>query len=231
MWRRRRGRRRRLVVLSVILVLMALVCTDLVGYPALGSLEWRYPADTPLPDKADAVVVLASGVRVLNKSGTLYELGPTCMGRCAKAAEVYHHAGPCVVVVSGGKSRPNTPGPSIAQAMKDFLVRMNVDPDDILVEGTSRTTYENAVQSYELIKKRDLQRIVLVTDASHMLRSQWCFEALGCPVIPVGCNYQPAMVAWTPEVFMPSAISVSKVCKASHEWFGILWYWLKGRLS
>lgn len=231
LWRRRRGRRRRLICLTIIVVLLTISCTNLVGHPAIGSLEWRYPPHTKLPDRVDAIIVLGSSVRVAGEEDASIEMDPAGIYRCLKAADVYHRAGPCLVIASGGKARPATPGPPVARAMKDFLVRLKVDPTDILVEDTSRTTYENALESWKRIQDRGLQRIVLVTDAAHLLRAQLCFEALGCPVIPVGCNYQAVMFTWAPCTLLPSAEATAKVEQAFHEWVGIVWYWLRGRLG
>jgi uncharacterized SAM-binding protein YcdF (DUF218 family) len=211
--------------------LLAISCTDLVGNPAIGSLEWKYPADTPLPNKADAIVVLGSGVRVSGTTEASIDLDPSSVFRCIKAAEVYHRAGPCPVIVSGGKSRAEAPGPPAARVMKDLLVRLEVDPADIVVEDASRTTYENAVETWKRIQGRGFKRIVLVTDAAHLLRSERCFESLGCPVIPVGCNYRANTLTWGPRVFLPSPQAVLKVQQACHEWAGIVWYWLNGRLG
>ncbi|MBN1589827.1 MAG: YdcF family protein [Pirellulales bacterium] len=230
LWRRRRGRRRRLIVLTIVVVLLIVSCTELVGNPAIGSLEWRYPADAPLPDKADAIVVLGSSARVSGEDDAAVELDGASVFRCMKAADVYHRAGPCLVVASGGKSRPSVPGPPVARAMKDFLVRLKVDPADIVVEDGSRTTYENAVETWRRLEGRGFERIVLVTDAAHLLRAERCFEAVGCPVTPVGANYRAGRFAWTLETFVPSAGGVSKMQQAFHEWTGLLWYGLQGRL-
>ena len=220
-----------MILLTVVLATLTICCTDLVGYPAIGTLEWQYPADASLPDKADAIVVLSSGVRVPNKPGVPIELDFSSAFRCMRAAEVYHHAGPCLVVTSGGKNSPTDPGPATSETMKDFLVRLGVKPEDILVENQSRTTFENATKTWKRIKDRQFDRVVLVTDASHMLRSEGCFKAVGCPVIPVTCNRLAVGFRWEPKTLLPSHSGVLKTQQAFHEWVGILWYWLNGRLG
>jgi uncharacterized SAM-binding protein YcdF (DUF218 family) len=190
-----------------------------------------YPYDTPLPERADAIIVLSGGMRVSEQEGAPVRLAPTTVYRCLKAAEVYHHAGPCLVVASGDNPWRDLPGRGGPHPMKDLLIRLNVDPRHIVVEDKSRTTYENAVETCKLIEGRELERIVLVTDAVHLFRSTCCFEALGCPVIPVGCNYQAVAFEWTPQSFVPSPGAVLSMQQAFHEWAGIVWYWLRGRLS
>jgi uncharacterized SAM-binding protein YcdF (DUF218 family) len=230
LWRRRCGRRRRLAWMSVFLALVALSCTNLVGYPAAGSLEWMYSADAAWPDRAEAIVVLGSGIRLDGGDKGEAVLDSDSMFRCLRAIEVYRQAGPCPIVVSGGKISPNVPGPPQAEVMRDFLVKLGVAPSDVVVENASRTTYENAIMSRKLLKEMDIDRIVLVTDATHMYRSARCFRALGVNVTPAVCNCRAVTFQWGPSTFLPSSGAAHKVETACHEWVGIAWYWLRGRI-
>ncbi|PWG74936.1 hypothetical protein DF186_15320, partial [Enterococcus hirae] len=56
------------------------------------------------------------------------------------------------------------------------------------LEERSRTTWENALFSAEMLRAAGVERVVLVTSAAHMPRSRWCFEQNGIEVIaaPVG---------------------------------------------
>ena len=230
LWRKRRGRRRRLAWMTAILLVLALSCTNLIGHPAVKSLEWRYPPASALPKSAEAIVVLASGVRVEQGEEDHVELDADSAIRCMHAAEVYHRAGPCPVIASGGKASSATPGPPVAEPMRDFLIKMGVAPSDVIVEGKSRTTFENAVESRQLLEQRNLDQIVLVTDAAHMFRSARCFRALGIKVTPAACNYRAVMFRWSPCTFLPTPEAARKVQVAFHEWLGIVWYWLHGRI-
>ena len=71
-------------------------------------------------------------------------------------------------------------------------------------EESSRTTWENAQDSARLLALSGIKRVVLVTQASHMLRARWCFERAGFSVVmaPVGFlgvpNARP-FGGWLPE--------------------------------
>ncbi|WP_339904125.1 YdcF family protein [Pseudomonas guineae] len=71
-------------------------------------------------------------------------------------------------------------------------------------EGSSRTTWENATHTAELLRKAGITRVVLVTQAWHMPRSRWSFEQAGLQVIsaPMGflgvANGRP-VGGWLPE--------------------------------
>ena len=228
LWREWRGRRRRLTWMTVFLALLALSCTNLVGHPAAGSLEWMYPPDSNWPERADAIVVLGSGLRAEEGVQGHVQLDAESMFRCLHAAEVYRRTGPCPVIVSGGKVYSSAP--PAAEVMRDFLIKLGVAPSDIVAETSARTTYENAVNSHKILQQRGIRQAVLVTSATHMFRSVRCFRALGIDVTPSVCNCQAITFQWSPSTFLPSAAAARNVQAACHEWVGIAWYWLNGRI-
>jgi len=93
--------------------------------------------------------------------------------------------------------------PSEAALMAEVLAR-DYDVPVRWQEGLSRTTWENATHSAELLKQAGITRVVLVTQAWHMPRSRWSFEQAGLQVVsaPMGFlgtpNGRPAG-GWLPE--------------------------------
>ena len=71
-------------------------------------------------------------------------------------------------------------------------------------EERSRTTWENALFTAELLKAQGVSRVVLVNQAAHMPRARWCFERAGLEVVaaPLGFlgvpNERP-LGGWLPE--------------------------------
>lgn len=228
LWREWRGRRRRLVWMTVLLTLLALSCTNLVAHPAAGSLAWMYPANATWPERADAIVVLGSGLQIEAGVQGHVELDPESMFRCLHAAEVYRRVGPCPVIATGGVIFDSAP-PS-AEVMRDFLIKLGVAPSDIITETAARTTYENAVFTHNILRDRDIHQAVLVTSATHMFRSVRCFRAQGIEVTPAVCNSHAVTLRWSPSTFLPSASAARSVAVVCHEWVGIAWYWLHGRI-
>jgi uncharacterized SAM-binding protein YcdF (DUF218 family) len=98
------------------------------------------------------------------------------------------------------------------------------------MEDRSRTTYENAVETAKHLRERKVQRIVLVTEAVHLLRAKLCFEKLGLHVTPAGCNYQATTFDWSPINFLPSPEAAVHVDRVAHEWLGLIWYRFHGRI-
>jgi uncharacterized SAM-binding protein YcdF (DUF218 family) len=230
LWRKRRETRRRLLLLTVPLALLALWCTPVVGQLALGSLEWSYPPLAERPADTEAIVVLSGYVHVLDDNGTKVELGADTLYRCLRAAEVYRQGKPCPVLISGGKLNPDAPGPTLAGAMRDFLVQQGVSDSDLILEDRSTTTYENAVESRPLLEARGIHRVVLVTDAVHLGRAGACFRKQGFDVVPCGCRYHGTHFDWSFAAFVPDLGGGSGCQEALHEWLGVIWYRLHGRI-
>jgi uncharacterized SAM-binding protein YcdF (DUF218 family) len=230
LWRKRRESRGRLAVVTVAFVALALFSTPAVSHLALGSLEWRYPPLEQRPDDTDAIVVLSAGVIGPDEPGGRAELDEDTVRRCFHAARLYSQGRPCPVVVSGGKVEEEKPGPPCADLMRDLLVRLGVRASDVLVESASRTTYENAVECRQLLEWRGLQRVVLVADAVDLYRAVLCFRKQGVEPVPSASWYRAGRFEWSLFTFLPSPGAARANQRAWHEWFGVLWYRLRGRV-
>jgi len=230
LWFRRRKTRARLTLLIAALVLLTAISMPAVAYLAVGTLEWSYPLDRQLPEDPQVIVVLGGGTLLLDESGEHAIAAGDRMVRCLEAARLYHALGRCPVLVTGGKVDPDEPGPTIARAMGDLLLSLGVRPEDLILEESSTSTYENAVESRSLLEQRGLERVVLVTDAMHMYRASRCFAAQGVEVTPSPCNQRAAYFQWSAGSFAPSPGGLMGVGAAAHEWLGIAWYWLHGRI-
>jgi uncharacterized SAM-binding protein YcdF (DUF218 family) len=228
LWRQRREQRRPLLILTAALCALFLCSTSLASYLALGSLEWFYPPRQHRPEDAQAIVILAGYVRPADGVRRQPELGQDTLYRCLEGVELYHQGQPCPVLVSGGTVEDAKP--TCAPLMRDFLVKLGVPATDILVEDHSRTTWENAIESHKLLEPRRIRKILLVTDAAHLFRAERCFRNQGMEVVPWGCRYRAT--TFSPELnhFLPSPMGGAGVLDASHEWLGVAWYWLHGRI-
>jgi uncharacterized SAM-binding protein YcdF (DUF218 family) len=231
LWRKRRehASQGRLLV-SVPVLLLVVISLQPFSYLALGTLEWQFPPQDIRPTDAQAIVVLNAGIRFADTVRQDTELEPDSMLRCMHAAKLYRQGRPCAVVVTGGTEHGRGTGPSCAAVMREALLNMGVASEDILLEETSQTTYENVVESCRILKHHGIERIVLVTDATHLMRSLYCFRRQGFDAIPSGCRYGATELKTEPRDLLPqpgAAIDVIRVC---HEWVGIAWYWWQGRI-
>jgi uncharacterized SAM-binding protein YcdF (DUF218 family) len=228
LWRRRRETRRRLLVLTGAFAAWTLVSIPAVSCLALGTLEWSHPPAEERPADTDAIVVLAGGV-TRDRAGRSRPDADT-VERCLHAAALYRQGPPCPLLLSGGKAHPADPGAPGAEVMRELLLEMGVPGADMVLETGSRNTSENAAESCRLLAARGARRVVLVTDASHMTRAVRCFEKQGVRPVPSPCNYRATWPDGPALNFLPRA-GAAKGCQlAAHEWLGLAWYRLSGRL-
>jgi uncharacterized SAM-binding protein YcdF (DUF218 family) len=230
LWRRCREGRRRLRWLAVPAAALWLVSTPAASFLALWGLERPYPPAAQRPAGAEAIVVLAGGLRPPDDVLPRAEMTEDTLHRCLHAAELYHQGAPCPVLVSGGKVAPDVAGPPPARVMGAFLQQLGVSASDLIVEDASRTTYENAAASRPLLERRGLRRVVLVTDAAHMLRASHCFAGQGVEVVPSACHHQATRFDGWWFALLPSSAAALRFQQAAHEWVGLAWYRLQGRL-
>jgi uncharacterized SAM-binding protein YcdF (DUF218 family) len=224
LWFKRRETRGRLLLVTLPLVAMTVLCTPAVSYFCFGSLEWFYPNQSPNLQGVQAIVVLSGYAILVDKSERLAVLGEDTLARCMHAAEIYRRGARRPVVVAGGDFDTLAPGLTLADLMRDFLVKQGVSADDVLVERRSASTYENARNCQDLLAPRKIRRVVLVTDAIHLLRAERCFQAFGFDVVPSGCRYRTARPDWSILSFLPNASSSRSIERVVHEWAGIFWY-------
>jgi uncharacterized SAM-binding protein YcdF (DUF218 family) len=230
LWRKRVESRKRLLWVSLPLAALYLWCTPAVAFLALGTLEWRFPPDSDLDGDAQAIVVLSGSIYPPTEFQSQAILGPSTLYRCLHAYDVYRAGPPRFLILTGGIVDPQREGPTLAEAMRDFMQQMGVPEQDLILETESRSTYENALYSAKVLGRRGVEKIILVTDATHLDRSTRCFAAQGIQAVPSGCRYRAAEFHWSLWSFLPDPAAAQDNQDVFHEWLGMLWYLLRGRI-
>ena len=150
-------------------------------------LEKEYKiANASQSPTADAIVVLGGGVYAKTNSMEYAELQ---MGgdRVLHAARLYKAGKAPLVIVSGCTEE---------RAGRLILLELGVPEEAIIAENTSRNTEENAKLTEEMLKEKlggkAHPKILLVTSAWHMRRSEYMFEkyAPDLEVIPAPCDWE-----------------------------------------
>ena len=209
---------------------IVLAASPVVAHVAIRSLEAEYPRRTAVPD-VQAMVVLAGGIRTPGDRLTDAELRPDSITRTVCAAALARRDPVPLVVLSGGRVDPDQTGPTPAVLMRELIEALGVPSASLRTETRSRTTFENASETWRLLQSLGVRRIVLVTDAFHLPRAVRVFEAQGFEVTPWGCNYRAGDFPLDPLDWLPSASAAQALHAAVHEWVGLLWYWITGRLG
>jgi uncharacterized SAM-binding protein YcdF (DUF218 family) len=84
-----------------------------------------------------------------------------------------------MVLLSGGNIDAQPGDVPEADRLAARLVAWGVPPAQVVAEGTSRNTRENAIESSRIAAARGWHTLLVVTSAVHMPRALGCFRAVG----------------------------------------------------
>lgn len=86
------------------------------------------------------------------------------------------------ILITGGEGRIVTEGYSESETTKNFLIKIGIPKEDIVIESESRNTHENAKFTAKLlVKQSGPKSCILITSALHMRRANGCFYKAGIP--------------------------------------------------
>jgi uncharacterized SAM-binding protein YcdF (DUF218 family) len=133
------------------------------------------------------------------------------------------------IVFSGGDGALVYRGITEAEAVRRFFSEMGLDLSRVIFEDRSRTTYENALFTKDILGPQYQERWLPVTSAFHMPRAVETFKAVGFDVTPWPVDYRTRgyqdMTRFPPR---PSE-GWRRVDLAVKEWIGLAAYKLTGR--
>jgi len=169
-------------------------------------------------------VVLGGGYRDVAPEYGGHDLGPYTLERVRYAAWLHHKTG-LPVLVSGGDVFNR--GVAESRIMARYLRDEHAVPT-VLIEDTSRNTYENAQKSAALLAQRAINRALLVTHAWHMARAVDVFNTTSLTVIPAPTAFE-GLGSPAPALFgyLPNAKGIERSSLALHEILGRVWYRLR----
>ena len=207
-----------------------LVC----GSPLAAELFLRHeqqylPVTVELTSKADAIVLLGGTVRLPIEPRVSSEIGGN---RLLHAFRLYKANKAKLIIVSGGNVFSQRRVKSEAFYTAEILQEWGVREEDILVEGESRNTHDNAIATKRLMDSRQIDKILLVTSGFHMPRALATFRTAGIDAIPTPSSYsivnysRPPILNW-----IPSLGNLGKMQAVIREKLGILVYRYRGWIS
>jgi uncharacterized SAM-binding protein YcdF (DUF218 family) len=219
------------IVIVATLALLIALSLPRTGQQLMASLEaYATPLRAAGLDQAQkdakAIVVLASG-RYANAP----EFGADTVSRWTLERLRYgaylHRRTKLPLLVSGG----SVGGEKISEAeLMQQALRQDYKLAANWQEKHSRNTFENALESAELLRAANIEHVILVTHGYHMRRAIWSFEQMGIKVTaaPTGLTtlgYRGRTVY----AYMPSAQGLYLSSLALREHLGYLWYRLAYR--
>lgn len=213
---------------KILILVTTLFFASLAVYPlgswAIEPLENLY-ASVGLPQKVDGILLLTGDENVHVSESRHTAVGGSATQRyvhLANLARKYPEAKIVIVgttVPSFGGEQWTTKTVSIA-----LLESVGVQQDRVLFEEQSRTTRENAVFAYEMMKPAPTENWVLVTSGYHMPRSVLSFAKVGWRVTPSISDYFTSGKEDL-SVYHRMNTNLRMLSLAAHEYYGLLSYW------
>lgn len=204
---------------GIAIALTASLCLFVTATPAFSAylvrlLEAQIPRNVDL-NSAQAIVVLGADVR----SGIPNKLGPQSLERLVLAADAYHRFHLPVAISGGPVSNRQT---AVAALMKTALERYFAVPVT-WSEDQSRTTYENAEYTAQLLRKADIGTVIVVTQARDLPRAMWSFARMGLRVLPWTAPRTHLAIDKVQD-FLPNTRALNESFYAMHELLGGVYY-------
>lgn len=230
--------RRSLFAIAAVLLILFCSSNPLIAATLVKTLEWRYLPLDPVPS-AEAIVVLGGSTRPQSPPRPWVEV-QEAGDRILYGVKLYQDGLAPLIVFSGGRIHwKDAAERSEAEDMTEIAQLMGVPERNILREDESLNTYQNAVNTAQILRQRQINTILLVTSAIHMPRSVAIFKKQGFDVIPAPTDYWvsaeslAAMRGMSLGTFinvLPDTEALDFFTRALKEYIGLAIYRLRGWL-
>jgi len=186
----------------------------------LAPLENRFPVPEA-PARVDGIILLGGAVNANMADGQPILISAReRMTEFLVLARRYPNAR---LLFTGGSGSIWLGAPSEAAVAQQFSAQQGLDVKRVSIEGASRSTWENALFSRNLVQPCAGETWILITSASHMPRAVGVFRRLGWKVLPWPVDYKTDNVRT-----IDLAPHLALLDTALHEWAGLLDYRLMG---
>ena len=172
-------------VVGTCAILLYLLASPVVSEALVRSLESRYSPSADL--KGDVVIVLGGGATLDTPDvGGQGHLGAHAANRLVTGMQLQRILN-VPMIVAGGQVFAFSG--SEALIMQRVAIGLGVPSSQVIVEGTSLNTQQNAANVKHILNERSMQRPILVTSAFHMPRAAWIFRQQGIVIEPYPADY------------------------------------------
>jgi uncharacterized SAM-binding protein YcdF (DUF218 family) len=222
---RKSERGRRPVLLTIAIVGILLLSTNLVARILSLPLEVWYDDKDPAPlERVEAIVVLAGTVNSPLPNRPYAYPSQDTYRRLQHGIWLFKHWNSSLpILVCGGGSDDHEP---YSETMRRALETEGVPPNLIWTEARSRSTHENAVYGSEVLRRHGVSRIGLIVEANSMPRAAASFRKAGMTVVPVPIRFTQLNLEFND--VLPTWQAIALNGESIHELVGLLWYWIRG---
>jgi uncharacterized SAM-binding protein YcdF (DUF218 family) len=200
-----------------------------VGNWAIYPLEQRFPAFVDDGRPLTGIIVL-SGALDVSRSAARGEFALNAAAeRIVAFFDLARRHPAARLVYSGGGSAIGSQPPPEAWTVTEYLKTLGLAGSRFTIETGSRTTWENARETVNLVRPGPGERWLLVTSAWHMPRAVGSFERVGFRVIPYPVDFQTHGAGDLVRPFTIVGHGLQRLDLATREWLGLVGYRLSGR--
>lgn len=194
--------------------------SGIVATLLMSPLEYAHPAlsDPALHPQIEKMVVLTGHAEDHPLMPLSAKLNDSSAFRVLEAANIHRLRPDLEVIVSGGEVN--------ARIMKEQLSALLIPGHKLSIEDQSKNTAQSAENLSGVIKQ---DPFYLVTSAGHMPRAMGAFRKQGMHPVPVPTDYKRPKNIRDAKIW-PSPTQLYHSNLAIHEYAGILWYRLTGRI-
>ena len=178
------------------------------------------------------IVVLGGGSTTIHLAEhAVNVLSTASLLRVWEGARLYDILDDPLVVLSGGINERAWDMAPESVPMLDALIDAQVPADRIILESSSRNTYEQALNLRPVLEDQNLQHFVLVTSPIHMRRALATFRAQGLnPVASASAQHPEGFLA-DRALLLPDSGALAASRRVCQEIMALISYALRGRLS
>jgi len=218
-----------LILLLSSIAALWILSTPVLSSSLLSALERKYlPVPVFESAKADAIVILGGSVGAVEYPRIEVDL-TNASDRVLHGARLYQAGkAPLIIAAGGADKRLGTKIPE-ALTIRKLLQEWNVPGNAIVMEQKSLNTYQNAINTKNLLDQKKLKTVLLVTSASHMYRALATFRSAGIHAIPSPTDYRVInQYNFNILSFLPNAEALAGTKMAVKEYLGFLIYRWRG---
>lgn len=199
------------------------------GSMLLQRLEDRFARPAADPAALSCMIVLGGSFETqvtTVRGGTELNDGAERFTEALRLALKYPQAR---ILVSGGDGSFSGAYEGDAAAAARFFEAYGVGADRLVREDASRNTFENAVNTADVLQERRLENCLLITSAFHMPRSVGLFRRAGIPVVPWPVDYRTTGTETLRLDFTQPTRNAQLTAGGLRETIGLVAYYMMGR--
>jgi uncharacterized SAM-binding protein YcdF (DUF218 family) len=222
------ARSRRVMVVSLVFLYLAsnqIIVNQIVAW-------WEGPPvnESNIVKNYEVGVVLTGGMSKTYSPGNQHIWVGKSFDRTAQAFQLYQSGKIKKILISGGQGnfRGNVTSRE-GQEMAVFLTKAGVKAEDIILEGKSLNTRENAKFSAQILQNKfHTNECILITSAFHLPRSLGCFKKVGINPLPFPAHFMQEQTVFWFDKLLPNEEALFYFYVVFHEMIGVAVYKVAG---